>query len=44
MLFSYNSCQLDRLGLAFLWRNQQKSNSRETRVLKKMLKKNAVAK
>jgi hypothetical protein len=35
--FSYNSFQLDRIGLAFVWRNQQQSNSRERCKLKKML-------
>jgi hypothetical protein len=35
MLFSYSSCQFDRIRLAFVWRNQQESNSRERCKLKK---------
>jgi hypothetical protein len=36
--FGYNSCQLDRIGLAFVWRNQQESNSRKkVQAEKKML-------
>jgi len=35
MLFSYNSCQLDRIGLAFVCRDQHESNSRERCRLKK---------
>ena len=36
-LFNYISCQLDRIGLAFVWRNQQESNSRERCKLKKKM-------
>jgi hypothetical protein len=48
ILFSYNSCQLDRIDLGFVRRSQQESNSRETCTLKKccddMERQNVVAK
>jgi len=38
ILLSYNSCQLDRICLAFVWRNQQERNSRERCKLKECSK------